>query len=411
MADKIKVGVIGLGRISSLHLPAYKPESNINAELVSICDSSRKKRKNIAAEYHIDSNHVYKDYKDLLSDNTIDAVEILTPHHLHHEMTIQAAKSGKHISLQKVPAMTLSEMDDMINVTKSNDVKFRVFENFRFYEPYMKTMELIQNGVIGEVDRVDYSMLGGISLLGSWSVPLMAWKWRISEKSNYRSPNVWDDGYHKHSIIAWFLPDKIESVLAWQGAYRIKGVIPVDTPTVIIYSCKNKSKYGVWNISMHDHVPMKNKYYGCDEFVKVVGSKGLIMIPGCTGSLYEGCEDGGIKEGVHWVGKNGVWKSDLNVDTDWASSFLNCSRAFIEGIRNDTEIPLIPEEARYILKIGLAILSSVRNGFREVKLKEIKDGIIKGHNYIEPSVGETEDIEKDTKISKDTEQDDIENGT
>ncbi|MHA1202759.1 MAG: hypothetical protein ACTSQ4_09575 [Candidatus Heimdallarchaeaceae archaeon] len=57
--------------------------------------------------------------------------------------------------------------------------------------------------------------------------------------------------------------------------------------------------------------------------------------------------------------------------TDWMSSFVNCSREFIEGIREDREIELNPKEARYILKIGLAIIRSVRNSFKEIKIKGI----------------------------------------
>jgi len=377
MADKIKIGIIGLGRISKLHLAAYKPENNLNAELVAICDTNKTKCELVAREYNIDSSKIYTHYKDLLNDNSIDAVEILTPHHLHYKMTIDAANAHKSISLQKVPAMTLSEMDEMIKITKENDVKFRIFENFRFYDPYIKAFELIEKGTIGKVDRVDYRMYGGIKTLNQWHVPLSAWKWRISEKSNYKSPNIWDDGYHKHSIIAKFLGEEIESVLAWQGKQKLYGVINLDTPSVIIYSCKTKYRYATWNTSIHDFVPMNNKYYGCDEIVDITGSEGQIIVAGCTGSFYSNCNAGGLKAGVHWISKDGKWHSITNIETDWAKSFINCSRAFVEGLRNDAEnIELNPDEARYILKIGLAIISSIRNNFREINLKEIKDGVL-----------------------------------
>lgn len=401
MQDKIRMGVIGLGRISSLHLPAYKPQSNINAELVAVCDVNKKRMKEVAKEFNLDESKCYENYEDLLKDNTVDAVEILTPHNLHCEQTVKAAQAGKHISLQKVPAMTLSEMDKMINAAKENKVRLRVFENFRFYDPYLKAMELIKQGVIGEVERVDYRMLGGLTL-SQWKVPLSAWKWRISEKANYKSPTIWDDGYHKHSIIAKFLGKPVTSVLAWQGVYRIKGVIKIDTPCVIVYSCKEKSHYGTWNVSQHDFVPMNSPYYGCDEFMDVTGTQGMIMVPGCTGCYYDACIDGGIKSGVHWVGKDGVWKSDCSMNTDWAQSFINCSRAFVEGLRNDQEIELTGKEARYILQIALAMMTSVRNNFRLVKLNEITDGIVKGPSYNYELDKETElENENITKIGTD----------
>ena len=211
MSDKVKIGIIGLGRISSLHLPAYLPDSGIDAELIAVCDKNKKRAQEVAKEYNVE--YFYTDYKELLLNPEIDAVEILTPHHLHKEQTIHTAEAGKHISLQKVPAMTLSDMDQMINAANKNKVKFRVYENFRFYPPYQFAMNLINNGTIGKTERVDCRMWAGLSALSEWKVPLSAWKWRFSEKGNYNSPTLFDDGYHKHSIIAQFLGEPIESVL------------------------------------------------------------------------------------------------------------------------------------------------------------------------------------------------------
>ncbi|MCK5303737.1 MAG: Gfo/Idh/MocA family oxidoreductase, partial [Candidatus Heimdallarchaeota archaeon] len=101
----------------------------------------------MAKEYNIEG--VYTDYAKFLKDENIDAVEILTPHKVHSKQTILAADAGKHISLQKVPCLTLSDMDKMIEATKKNQVKFRIFENFRFYPPYQFAMDLINKGVIG----------------------------------------------------------------------------------------------------------------------------------------------------------------------------------------------------------------------------------------------------------------------
>jgi predicted dehydrogenase len=374
MVDKIRMGLIGLGRISTLHLPAYLPEHKLNAELVAICDSDKGKVKEVAKQFNVEKT--YTNFEDLLKDNTVDAVEILTPHHLHADMTIKAANAGKHISLQKAPAMSLSEMDAMTEAANKAKIWFRVFENFRFYDPYLKAMEIIKKGTIGTVERVDYNMVSGLGSIDSWKVPIGAWKWRISEKGNYKSPTVFDDGYHKHSMVAMFLDDSIESVLAWQGVFRLKGTVKLDTPTVIIYSCKNKARYGVWNTSIHDFIPMRSKYYGCDEWVEIFGSKGSIWIPGCTGSWFEdACKiEGPTKAGVHWIGKDDQnWHSITDIDTDWGTSFLNCSREFVDAIRANRQPEVNPKEARYILQIGLASIQSIRSGFKEVKLKDMKD--------------------------------------
>jgi predicted dehydrogenase len=373
MADKIRVGIIGLGRISTLHLPAYKPEHNMDAELVAVCDTNKKRVKEVAEEYNVEK--AYYDVDDLLRDPEIDAVEILTPHDTHCDITVKAANAGKHISLQKVPAMTISEMDKMIDATKKNNVYFRVFENNRYHPPYVKAMELIQSGVIGKVETVDYRMWCGEKTLGAWDVPLKAWMWRISEKANYKSPIIFDDGYHKHSIIAkFFQPEQFDSVMAWLGHKIIKGVVKLDNPSVMMYICKNSSHYGVWNSSYHKFVPMQSDYYGDDEYCEITGEHGTIIVPGGTGRFFENTpEYGPARPGVHWIGKDGVWHSDTSLETDWAASFLRCSSAFIDGVKTGKQCDLSGEESRYILQITLGFIRSIRNNYQMVKLKDITD--------------------------------------
>jgi len=371
MTDKIRVGMIGLGRISTLHLPAYKPENNMDAELVAVCDKNKKRVKEVASEYNVEK--VYYNVDDLLEDPEIDAVEILTPHDSHCDITVKAAEAGKHISLQKVPAMTITEMDKMIEATKKNDVYFRVFENARFHPPYMKAMELIRSGIIGKVETVDYRMWNGERNLGAWDVPLKSWLWRISEKANYKSPILFDDGYHKHSVMSMFLDD-IEAVMCWMGKKTIKGVVKLDAPSVATYLCKNKSHHGVFNSSFHNFLPMNSKYYGCDEHCEIAGSKGIIIIPGHTGQLFiKTPEFGPGRPGVHWLDETGIWHTDTSMETDWSASFLNCSKAFIDGIISGKQCDLSGEDARHILQITLGMIRSTRNNFQVVKLKDVTD--------------------------------------
>ena len=371
MADKIRVGLIGLGRISTLHLPAYKPEHGMDAELVAVCDKNKKRVKEVATEYNVEK--AYYNVDDLLNDPEIDAVEILTPHDTHCDITVKAAEAGKHISLQKVPAMTITEMDKMIAATKKNNVYFRVFENSRFHPPYVKAMELIRSGVIGKVETVDYRMWNGERNLGTWEVPLKSWMWRITEKANYKSPIIFDDGFHKHSIMAMFLDD-INAVMGWLGKKIIKGIVKLDAPSVLMYLCKNKSHHGVFNSSFHDFLPMKANYYGCDEYCDISGEWGVIIVPGHTGKLFHNTPElGPARPGVHWIGKDGVWHSDMSMETDWAVSFLNCSKAFIEGIKTGKQVDLSPKDARHVLQMALGFIRSVRNNFQMVKLKDVTD--------------------------------------
>jgi predicted dehydrogenase len=364
--------MVGCGRIATLNALGYL--DNPDAEIYATVDKKRKKARQAAEEWG--AKVTYKDFYEAIKDENIDIVEILTPHKSHAALTIAACEAGKHVSLQKPPALRLSEMDAMISAAKKNGVKFKVFENFRFHPPYVRAMELINQGAIGDVMAVNYRMWSSIKALSSWSVPLMTWKWRIEEANNYKMPTIFDDGYHKHSVIRMFLNRPVTSVRAWMGSYRIYKLIKVDMPAVIIYQTKKSARYGVWNVSVGPKIPIHSDYYGCDEFVEIQGSKGIIYVNGCTGNMFAGCDCGGPGgPGLYWIDPDGNWHSECDMETNWKWSFINSTKHFIEAIKNDTEPILSGKDAREILQLTLAIVKSIRSDCQKVEVKSIVDGI------------------------------------
>ncbi len=101
----IGVGFVGTGVISELHARAYN--EIYDARLVAFCDLDEIVVHDKAEAWGVDK--VYTSFKDFLNDPEVEAVEILTPQHLHKEMTLAALRAGKHISVQKPMAVTLGE--------------------------------------------------------------------------------------------------------------------------------------------------------------------------------------------------------------------------------------------------------------------------------------------------------------
>ena len=114
--DKLRVGFIGTGRISDLHAIEYL--QNEKSELVAVCDVNIENARQRAEAWGVPSNMVFTNYHDLLAEKEVDLVEILLPHHLHYQATLDAAAAGKHISLQKPMAITVEQADEMISATK-----------------------------------------------------------------------------------------------------------------------------------------------------------------------------------------------------------------------------------------------------------------------------------------------------
>ncbi|MCH2597457.1 MAG: Gfo/Idh/MocA family oxidoreductase, partial [Pirellulales bacterium] len=142
----LNIGIIGGGRITGLHGLAY--DDYPHAKIYAVCDINEEIAQGRAAEWG--AQRTFTDYHELLADPAIDAVEIITPHHLHAEMTVAALEAGKHVSVQKPMALTVAECDQMIAAAERTGKNLRVFENFQYFPPLAKAKQLLDDGAIGE---------------------------------------------------------------------------------------------------------------------------------------------------------------------------------------------------------------------------------------------------------------------
>ena len=110
--SKLRVGFVGLGRISDLHILGYR--DNPQAGVYSVCDAQPEMAERRAQEW--ETERWCTDYQEMLADPALDALEILTPHHLHAGMTVAALEAGKHVSVQKPMAMNLAEAIELARV-------------------------------------------------------------------------------------------------------------------------------------------------------------------------------------------------------------------------------------------------------------------------------------------------------
>ena len=207
---KLKCAIVGCGRISDLHAPGYL--KNPNADIYAVCDVEKEKAQAKANEWGVKKENIYTDYTQMLKDDQIDAVELLVPHNLHAPLTIEVCEAGKHISVQKPMANSIKECDAMITAANKAGVKSRVFENFRFYPPYLLAKEVIDKGRLGRISSIHIKLGTGS---GGWEVPIEAWIWRLNREECGGGPICWDDGYHKFSIARWFINAEIEKVFGW----------------------------------------------------------------------------------------------------------------------------------------------------------------------------------------------------
>ena len=350
--EKVRVGMIGAGRIADLHAPAY--EGFERAELVTVCALSEKVARTRQRQWR--ARKWTTDYRQVLADPEIDMVEILTPHPLHHQMVLEAAQAGKHIQLQKPMAMSIADCDQMIRATEEAGVRFKVIENFVFYPPYRKAKELIDEGRIGQVQSIRIKLGSGGS--GGWNVPLVTWMWRLAETDQGGGPAIFDDGYHKFSI-GLFFGGPVRRVFGWID--RAFGLL--DSPAAITWEHENGIT-GVLDATFSPNLHVKSKYYSADERVEITGTRGVIWVGRCTGKL--------LDEPALTLYADGKRTTFENLRTDWVHSFVDSTRHFIGCILDGGEPVLTGRQAKAVQQFSFAAIASAREG-REFRPEEITE--------------------------------------
>lgn len=105
----------------------------------------------------------YRDYRDLIADQDVDAVMISTTDHWHAPATIAAALAGKHVCMEK--AFTVAPMHGkaVVEAVKKAGVTGRLDSEFRSIREFNRAVELVHNRVIGELSGVEVGVPGELS--------------------------------------------------------------------------------------------------------------------------------------------------------------------------------------------------------------------------------------------------------
>ncbi len=139
------VAVVGCGGVSSAHFSAYA--SHPDADLVAAVDVRPDLAASSAHRWH--ARRWYSTVAEVLGDPEVHVVDLCLPHDLHAPVTIQAAKAGKHIFVEKPIANTLDEADRMIAAAEENGVLLMVDQTKRYQNRHRKVKELLDAGYIG----------------------------------------------------------------------------------------------------------------------------------------------------------------------------------------------------------------------------------------------------------------------
>ncbi len=369
----LKLGIIGTGTIFDLNILGYL--DNKDVEITCLCNRTKEKAEKKKKKFHLNKKiPIYSDYKEMLDNEELDIVEILLPHHLHAEATIYAAKKGiKGISVQKPMALSLKEADQMIEACNQSGSVLSIYENFIFAPHIMKAKELIENDYIGDISSIRIKIAMGSH--GGWEIPESSNEWRrdptkVGGNINNGSPVLLDNGWHAFTLGWWLFNEEIEKVFAWTGNYQGQ-----DAPAFVMWKCREKEehlvpKYGNMEFSLMPEMKIPSQYYPTDEFIEIIGSRGLMKINQCTSIGNEMTRSEIFAPLV--IVRDGKVETLDDFKKDWKYSFINATHHFIDAVQNNKNPILSGEQARYVLRFNLAAIESSQT-HKDVYLTEINE--------------------------------------
>ena len=347
--DKVRVGFIGAGNVTDMHYLGY--ENNPLAELYAICDVDKNLLERRVSEWGV--NKSYLDYRELLADPEVDAVEIITPHHLHAEIGIASLIAGKHVSMQKPMAVTVSECDNLIVAAQKSGKIFRNFENFRHYPPIIKAKELWDTGSIGDPISIRMKVVLGSSGK-DWEIPYRRWEWRFDPTRGGGGRVMFDYGSHLFAIAMLFLGN-VDKVYSWINHTPIQHNWVLDCPAVVMWQYKEGGHYGTLEAVASDNILVPTKYGRPeDEWIELTGTKGFIWINRCSSQL--------LDRPPLVMYRDGITTEFSEIDSDWGTSFVNGVNDFIAGIKNSRNVHLTPEEGKKVVQLCQAVERSAATG-------------------------------------------------
>ncbi|MEX0742230.1 MAG: Gfo/Idh/MocA family oxidoreductase, partial [Phycisphaeraceae bacterium] len=162
-SERVALGFVGLGT----HGHGYNLNhflSQDDAQVVALCDVFADRRESARQTVKERRNHDCEkvaDFRDLLARDDIDAVVISTPDHWHALLSLMALEAGKDVMCEK-PSLSIAEGREVMEAVGRHNAVFQMGLEDRSVVYYHRMCELVRNGAIGELERIDVKLPSGV---------------------------------------------------------------------------------------------------------------------------------------------------------------------------------------------------------------------------------------------------------
>lgn len=261
--DKVRFGIIGIGKMGSLHALRFKAKTIKNATLTAVCDIAEDRR--LWAAKNLPGVKVFDNYQELIKSGLVDAVVIATPHYAHPVIGKEALANGLHTLIEKPAGVFTSAVRELNEFAKTKEgLTFGIMYNQRTNRLYRKAKELVEAGRIGELKRINW-------IITDWYRPQAYY-----DQGGWRGTWVGEGGGvlinqcpHQIDLFQWLggMPKKVTGY----AKVGMKRDINVENDVTAYFEYENGAT-GVFITSTHDF-PGTNR-------LEIDGDKGKMTIEG-----------------------------------------------------------------------------------------------------------------------------------
>ncbi len=244
---KLRVGVIGCGRISVMHFVSIASIDEV--ELVACCDIKKDRADEAASEYGITA---YTSYKEMIEKERLDAVHLCLPHYIHSEVAVYAFEHGVHVLTEKPMDVDYESAYNAVQRAKALGVQFGVIFQCRYNNSAQLVKDAVTSGRLGRIISARSTL--------TWSRPddyyeSSDWKGTWDKEGG---GVVIDQAIHSIDLVRWIIDSDVESISCSMANRGHKAVAVEDSAEGLVVF-KNGVKYGFYC--------MNN--YGCDEPIEI----------------------------------------------------------------------------------------------------------------------------------------------
>lgn len=161
----IKLGIVGFGFMGHCDAESLATFSDEEIKLVAVADINPEQLKDAP-----EGVEKYGSIEEMLEKADINTVMISTPNPSHLEMVEKSAKAGKHIICEKPAAMNVEQFDEMVKVTRENDVIFTVHQQRRWDKDYRIMKEVYDRKMVGDMYVIKSQLYGFNGNMHDWHV-------------------------------------------------------------------------------------------------------------------------------------------------------------------------------------------------------------------------------------------------